>query len=482
MTAKGVLFSTGALLPLVIVFLAFTSPLAKGATAGELLEKAIYAEETAGDLDAAIKLYEQVIAEAKTAKSAAAKAQYRLGLIYEKQGKAEPAAAAFRAVVEDYPGEKELVAEANKRLPSAVQLSPAPWIDGEELQLNMKLATGLDVGTMIYCVESAKHENKDAWRCTTYGLVTANGAMSVSRVLCEQESFAPINSLWRHSMLGEATAVYSADNVKIDVVGKDKPVVIKTSPPVFDNEQAMELFRRLPLKVGYKTTINVVASLGAGALKLGIEVPEMETIEAPAGKYECYKLVLNIGQTIWISNDEHRYVVRFQAGGVTGDLVRIDQRRADEPKEFRGNGIALTLPAGWHALAFSDAGDDGEKLVHLLDPEAFADSEATIGPLSSLKEDQRKSPKAWTELAAKNIGKMLKDFKVREIGDEVKVAGRPAAVMIADFEREGKKLTMYGVAVFSDSHAINFRFTVPADKFDSYRPVFGSIVNSLKLD
>ena len=118
MTAKGVLFSTGALLPLVIVFLALTSPLAKGATAGELLEKAIYAEETTGNLDEAIKLYEQVIAEAKTAKSAAAKAQYRLGLIYEKQGKAEPAAAAFRAVVENFPDEKELVAQARKRLPS----------------------------------------------------------------------------------------------------------------------------------------------------------------------------------------------------------------------------------------------------------------------------------------------------------------------------------------------------------------------------
>src|SRR5688500_16840657 len=112
MSAKFVLFSSGALLPLVIVFLAIGSPLAKAATAGELLEKAIYAEETAGDLDEAVKLYEQVIAEAKTAKSAAAKAQYRLGLIYEKQGKAEQAAAAFQAVIDNYEGETELVAEA----------------------------------------------------------------------------------------------------------------------------------------------------------------------------------------------------------------------------------------------------------------------------------------------------------------------------------------------------------------------------------
>ncbi|MBA3484557.1 MAG: tetratricopeptide repeat protein [Pirellulales bacterium] len=181
MTAKGVMFSTGALLPLVIVFLALTSPLAKGATAGELLEKTIYAEETAGNLDEAIKLYEQVIAEAKTAKSAAAKAQYRLGLIYEKQGKAEPAAAAFRAVGENFPDEKELVAQARKHLPSEVQLLPAPWGEGDELQLNMKLATGLDIGTMIYRIEAAKPEGKDVWHCTTRGLVTANGPIASAK-------------------------------------------------------------------------------------------------------------------------------------------------------------------------------------------------------------------------------------------------------------------------------------------------------------
>src|SRR5690349_21745973 len=149
MSAKIALLSWGWMLPLLAAVLA-ASPAARAATAGELLEKAIYAEETVGDLDQAIKLYEQVIDEGKSAQSAAAKAQYRLGLIYEKQGKGDLAAAAFRAVVDNYPDEKDLVADARKRLPSELKLMPVPWVDGEELQLNMKLPTGIDVGTMIY--------------------------------------------------------------------------------------------------------------------------------------------------------------------------------------------------------------------------------------------------------------------------------------------------------------------------------------------
>jgi hypothetical protein len=60
---------------------------AKVATPSELLQKAIYTEETVGNPDEAIKLYEKVIAEGKSAKSAAAQAQFRLGLAWLKNEK-----------------------------------------------------------------------------------------------------------------------------------------------------------------------------------------------------------------------------------------------------------------------------------------------------------------------------------------------------------------------------------------------------------
>jgi hypothetical protein len=62
------------------------------------------------------------------------------------------------------------------------------------------------------------------------------------------------------------------------------------------------------------------------------------------------------------------------------------------------------------------------------------------------------------------------------------VAGGKAASVIADFEEEGKKRTLYGVAAFGESQAVNLRFTAGADKFDELKPEFDAIVKSLKLE
>jgi hypothetical protein len=56
--------ATGGLLILVVqVGMLLAAAPSVGATASDLLQKAIYEEETVGNLDAAMKLYEQVIAE-----------------------------------------------------------------------------------------------------------------------------------------------------------------------------------------------------------------------------------------------------------------------------------------------------------------------------------------------------------------------------------------------------------------------------------
>src|SRR3989304_4191877 len=170
------------------------------AATSELLQKAIYTEETVGDLDEAMKLYEQVIAEGKAGQEAAAQAQYRLALCNEKKGRDTDAKVAFEKLIENYPNAKGLVAEARKHLPSKeLKLLPAPWQLGERMQLNMKLPTGVDIGTMIYMVDGAEHDGTEVLRCSTRGLVTVSDANSYSEVFCEPESFQPIKSFWKHS-------------------------------------------------------------------------------------------------------------------------------------------------------------------------------------------------------------------------------------------------------------------------------------------
>ena len=53
---------------------------AAGKSVSVLLQEALYAEEINGDLDVAIKIYEQVVSRAAEAQQAAGQAAYRIGM------------------------------------------------------------------------------------------------------------------------------------------------------------------------------------------------------------------------------------------------------------------------------------------------------------------------------------------------------------------------------------------------------------------
>ncbi|MHC4655350.1 MAG: tetratricopeptide repeat protein [Planctomycetota bacterium] len=102
-----------------IIFLLAVGLLASVApakTTSVLLQEGLYAEEIEGDLDAAIKIYEQVIVEAKKAQRAAAQATYRIGMCFLKKGEKTKAAEYFQQIVSNYQSAKSLVERATQQL------------------------------------------------------------------------------------------------------------------------------------------------------------------------------------------------------------------------------------------------------------------------------------------------------------------------------------------------------------------------------
>jgi Tol biopolymer transport system component len=91
------------------------SNLSRQETAKELFEKAIYMEETKGDLEKAIAVYDQIIKEFPDERAIAAKAQLQIGMCCEKLGLKE-AEKAFQKVVDNYPDQTEAVKTAKDRL------------------------------------------------------------------------------------------------------------------------------------------------------------------------------------------------------------------------------------------------------------------------------------------------------------------------------------------------------------------------------
>src|SRR5262245_6677994 len=93
--APGLRAITPFLLASLTMFFVAAAQAASTNSLSELLEKGIYSEETKGDLDGAMQLYKQVVAEGKAGQAVAAQAQYRLGVCQYKKKNYTEANAAF---------------------------------------------------------------------------------------------------------------------------------------------------------------------------------------------------------------------------------------------------------------------------------------------------------------------------------------------------------------------------------------------------
>ena len=451
------------------------------ATPSELLEKGIYTEETVGDLEAAIAVYEQVIKAGKESHKAAAEAQFRIGLCYEKQGKMDLAAGSFQSVVDDFPDAKEWVNQAKSHLKSKPELIDVPWGEGDELHLEMKLQTGLGIGLQVYRIEKSEVDGHPAWECNTWQIVTINGQRGKSQVFVEPKTFAPIQSTWSHTLLGKSEATYKPNEVVIKLLNTNQETTLKLDSRHFDNEQAAEVFRRLPLKVGFKSTLNVVSPLSASLVPIGLKVNKTETIKVPAGTFECFCLELDLGQTFWISRDSHRYIVRFDARGVSAELVKATHPKAGETILLESDHFETVLPPRWIAYHPTDLSKkDKERTIlidHLATIEASVDGER-LEPLK-LKHD---SPVAWLQSTVDQIKPTLQGFILLTGGVRaIKVGGLDAAVVDTEFDQGQKRMRAQMVVVFGESSAVTLQYKADEDSFERVKPALDRIIDKLTV-
>jgi len=463
-------------------------------SSSSLLEKGIYTAETVGDLNAAIKIYEKIIDEGKANRGFVAQPQFRRGKCLLKQGKKEDAEKAFGELVnqfKDSPDQKELVAKARKLLPwkSDLELGPAPWVDGEHLELRIKLGGGLDIGDFVLSAQSGKVEGRDVWHMRLNRNIALNAPnLGLSHVVVDRETFLPIESVFRHSLLGTVEADYSRSVVDVRLKGVDGTESTRKDEldgVYYDNEQGWHLFRRLPLADDYKGTLPICATFGGGAMKLDVEVTGKETLEVPAGKFECYKLLVKpVQQTFWISTDAHRYAVKFEAGGVTGVLQSIRQVKPGDMVGYgdRELGFSLSAPADWYLIHDKASAKEPEHLVILVDPGAESVTAILVQPADRLKDEHRKSARAWAESQVAEERQKHKDYRVRaDSWRERTVAGHPAVSFIADYVHGEKPRAEYRVLVVGESIAAWFMTQTEPERLDGFRREFDKIIGSLKV-
>jgi hypothetical protein len=285
-------------------------------------------------------------------------------------------------------------------------------------------------------------------------------------------------------LLGEVWATYRGDDVEIKRVGSSESSIIQLDGPVFDNEEAVHAMRRLPFRIGYKTTLPIVSPLGgSGLLRIGLEVVGKETVEVPAGKFDCYKVHLSlVNQDFWFSDDAHRYVVKFEAGPVSAQLSSISQRRPEEPVKFHDDelGISFTAPADWVIWRAKHGQPEGQELIRTLDPGAdTADGGMRLFATDSLSEKAQQSSRAWAEeYAAKN---KTANVKIRsDSWQDITIDGRPGVSYVAEGNTSGKKWVQFLAQVLGPKNSELFVLTCAPEKFDALKTQFDSIMASYR--
>ncbi len=470
-----------------IGFLAASAAAAQSAS--ELLEKGIYTEETVGNLDEAIGIYKEVIAKAQTARSAAAEAQYRMAQCLLKQNKPNEATEAFGKLIKDYSDQEAWVAKARRKIPekAGLQFQPAPWKEGEYLQLIVKLGSaGLRIGSFVWSVDTARKGDAEIWRMKTLRSVLAdrdNRGMSLVDV--EKQSWRPLYSTFRHTLLGRTDADYRPGEVVVTQYKDGKPEfrTVKLDQVHYDNEEGTHLFRCLPLAKGYEATVPIYASFGAGKIDIGVKVVGVEAVQVPAGKFECFKVELSpVSQTFWYSADANRYFVKLEAGGITAELEQIGHNKPGEMKPYRTDdwGFSFAVPAGWYFYDLTSPGDGESKTVQLIDPQAAANESLRVSKIADLESEAKKSARAWAEHRLEKAGNLFKEWKPRQDSwKERTLAGFPAVSVVADYAADGRKKVAYGVFLLGNETATQWTLNgCDPEDFVRLRPEFDKIVET----
>ena len=108
-----------------LVLVGAIAAIALAKSASVLLREGLYAEEVEGDLDAAIGVYRQIVADASAPREQVAQALYRLGMCHMKRKDELEARAAFSKLAADYGDQTQLIEKVRPLLEELGNADPA---------------------------------------------------------------------------------------------------------------------------------------------------------------------------------------------------------------------------------------------------------------------------------------------------------------------------------------------------------------------
>ncbi|UCD53568.1 MAG: tetratricopeptide repeat protein [Phycisphaerales bacterium] len=144
---------------IVLLLLTLSSSTILAQSASALLREGLYAEEVEGDLQAAIKVYQQVIEDESAQDSLVAQALYRQGMCYTKLKKELEAKAAFSKLVAQYGDQTQLIEKVKPLLEELGNADPASLMPPETIMYLEIGSPGKQVETILNMLKGTPFEN-----------------------------------------------------------------------------------------------------------------------------------------------------------------------------------------------------------------------------------------------------------------------------------------------------------------------------------
>jgi len=501
-----------------------------------LLEEAIYAEETLGDSDQAARIYQQIADNAESGRASAAQALYRLGKYYEGRGRAQEAKAAFTRLAKQYPEQKGLISRipdlatsAQQNLP---QLLPAPWDDGEMLKYSTitngtaAIAKTSDItgtpGNVLFTnavtmnvrnfserllvVKSESKNGKKAWRFRS--IAPSGNLVYSTNVLAMDGTLAPVEASYNSWDAGDNLTKYFSDSVVVGTTstrtiasqaeyGEEFLIPLpgrtveefRLTDAAYDDEQIIYILRCLPLQMGFETTIPIFKNGIIMGRKISVE--SHERVVTPAGTFDAWKVAYgNKGSETfyWISDDSHRYPVKFSTGTSVHELASISRTGKNEPVAYSDKEISFSLPPGWFLVGENQsAGDENISNQHLnsrnfIDPEYKTSCDFKLTEYISGDVPWDVSKNADENIAMNKI--IFGDYRERPGSRQnITISGISGIRNIIDRKssKEDRDLIVYTFRVAYGNKTFTAYLRTAKEDFDRFRPVFDSIIGSIQL-
>lgn len=478
--------------------------------ASDLLQSAIFDQDTAGDLDSAIRIYRQILAAGPEMRLYAAQAQYRLGVCLLRKGDTAAADKAFQSLIHDYPDDRDLIARARENMSQRGSLLPAPWTSTEVAEYRWT-NTAQPVGQNGVLLEAGSRPPilivEDIWSLTRIAPAGKSGAGL--RIQMSFYSPQPYNTMMdvdgatmRATHVTYRSPSQAARPGAAESLGAAGSLADRARrsgiPGTYEYGELLYLLRRMPVYPGWAATIPVAAPDGS-RVDLNASVAGIETVTVPAGTFQCFKLLLatdpkitppkytaagtdlqtfGADQFLWYAMTGARPLVKMQVGPFTGELTSL---RSGEPKgstSYRDPFVdfSFTVPSGW--IFHSRAGFNGPATsVELLDPDLQVF--ATI----SFKSKKTDPAKIQDELLLGVVEeqRLRPNLTTRGAIEHGEIGGHPTVSWIGERSGVEGKIVRWTTWIQSESTRGSIAVAVPADEFDRFRARFQSILDSFRM-